>query len=365
MIKVCYVINNLEYGGAQTMLLELLKNLNKDKYEATVVVVGEKLNNSIEEVIEELNIKCFFLSFKTGNVRKKNIFSKIKNYITFRRLLDAIHPNIVHVHLENSYSFLYCLLKRKKMIYTIHSFPDRIYTRMFEFFIKRLYKNGRLFVVGCAKCVTQRMKELTALSDFAFTTIYNPVDIDNFQPTSFLNSNIFINVARMVELKNQKLLLEAFSRVKKVRLDAKLIIVGDGPLYFELVKTAETLGVGESVSFVGNVSNVFYYLARSSCFVLTSTTECCPMSVIEAMAAGLPIVASAVGGCVEIVKDNGLLFENGSIESLVQAMLKITSGKEEMQKMSQRSLYYAQEYKSIEVTKKYEFLYDGFGTEKR
>lgn len=365
MIKVCYVINNLEYGGAQTMLLELLKNLNKDKYEATVVVVDEKLNNSIEEVIEELNIKCFFLSFKTGTVRKKNILSKIKDYITFRKLLDTIHPNIVHVHLENSYSFLYCLLKRKKMIYTIHSFPDRVYTQMFDFFVKRLYKKRRLFFVGCARCVTQRMKELTALPDSVFATIYNPVDIDNFQPSSSLNSNVFINVARMVELKNQKLLLEAFSRVKKVRLDAKLILVGDGPLYFDLVKTVEALGIAEAVSFVGNVSNVSYYLARSSCFVLTSTTECCPMSLIEAMAAGLPIVTSDVGGCVEMVKDNGFLFKNGSVEDLVQAMLKITSSEEEKQRMSQRSLYYAQEYQSIEVTRKYEFVYDRFGTGKR
>lgn len=134
-------------------------------------------------------------------------------------------------------------------------------------------------------------------------------------------------VGRLADLKGVTILLEALQRMKKERPDVELTIVGDGPDRARFEKAAEDLDVADRVSFVGSRSqaDVAEHLAETDVFVLPSFAEGVPVTLMEAMASGVPVVATRVGGVAELVDDgtNGYLVEAGEAAPLADAVLSL------------------------------------------
>jgi glycosyltransferase involved in cell wall biosynthesis len=126
-------------------------------------------------------------------------------------------------------------------------------------------------------------------------------------------------VARCVEQKDHGLLLRAMTRIK---LPCRAVLVGDGPRLSLLRQEARDQGVQEQVDFVGNRSDVAQILAQSHVFVLPTNWEGFPLSILEAMRAGLPVIASNVGGIPEAVADRetGFLVDRGDEESFCRLL---------------------------------------------
>jgi glycosyltransferase involved in cell wall biosynthesis len=110
-------------------------------------------------------------------------------------------------------------------------------------------------------------------------------------------------VARLVAVKDLGLLLDAVALLRKEAPDLHAVIVGDGPERRRLEYRAMDQGLSERVSFLGQIPGVWSVLPRLDVFVLTSEYEGIPISVLEAMATGVPVVATAVGGLPEAVED--------------------------------------------------------------
>jgi glycosyltransferase involved in cell wall biosynthesis len=128
-------------------------------------------------------------------------------------------------------------------------------------------------------------------------------------------------VGRLAEIKRQDLLIAAFARLRKQRPDAHLFLVGDGPLRDVLEQQAAHLGVADSVHFAGYQPHPERFLQGMDMFALTSRSEGMPLAVLEAWAAGVPVVASCVGGLPEMVSDQrGILFPPGDEVALVAAL---------------------------------------------
>jgi len=131
--------------------------------------------------------------------------------------------------------------------------------------------------------------------------------------------------------------VDGLIRVLPELLDLGLIVVGDGPLLADLVRLAQRLRVDERVHFLGTVAKerVSAYLQASDLFVLNSTYEGLPHVLLEAMAAGLPVIATKAGGSGEIVEDghNGLLIPPGDSEALKQAVLRMLGSPAERMNM--------------------------------
>jgi glycosyltransferase involved in cell wall biosynthesis len=129
-------------------------------------------------------------------------------------------------------------------------------------------------------------------------------------------------VARFTEFKDHGLLLRAFAKVPGA---ARLKLVGDGRTLAAAKKLAEDLGICERVEFKGARGDVPEILAQTDVFVLASKTETLPISILEAMRAGLPVIASDVGGiCEEVVDgETGLLVPAGSVEELSEALKRL------------------------------------------
>lgn len=125
-------------------------------------------------------------------------------------------------------------------------------------------------------------------------------------------------VGRLNEVKRQDVLLRSFARLRADVPSARLVLVGDGPLRGDLEALAAGLGVADAVYFAGYQPHPERFLAAMDVFALTSRLEGLPLAVLEAWAAGLPVVASAVGGVPDVVADGrtGLLFPSGDEAAL-------------------------------------------------
>jgi glycosyltransferase involved in cell wall biosynthesis len=111
-------------------------------------------------------------------------------------------------------------------------------------------------------------------------------------------------VARLADVKDQATLIRAFHIVQKANPHAELHLLGDGPLRTDLESLSKQLGLDRSVTFHGVSPNVAEFLSELDAFVLSSVSEGLPISILEAMSAGLPIVSTRVGGICEVATEH-------------------------------------------------------------
>ena len=154
--------------------------------------------------------------------------------------------------------------------------------------------------------------------------IPNGVSVERFNGRAFSGRPIrtILTVANLRPEKAHEVLLAAAARLRSRHPHIQFLIVGDGPRAAELQALAATLGVQRQVTFLGHREDVPALLARADAFVLPSRSEAFPNGAIEAMAAGLPVIASRVGGLLDLIEDgrNGLLVSPDDPEALAAAV---------------------------------------------
>ncbi len=363
MKKIAILISELNFAGAQIMIYELLKKIHS-KYTIKVFVKNKELHNDLENKIRELNIEIVYI----GDSSDCGKFKKILNFIKLKKEINLFKPDLIHCHLVEKFAFLYSLIYRKQIVFTIHSWPDRIITRNNnKILILKLLKKHQIYFVGCAKCVSNRFDEIINNKEIGYNyirTIYNPIDLSKFTNFNKLNkinnqSFTFVNVGRLSPIKNQKLLIDSFYQIQK-EYNCKLIIIGNGELKNKLNELIENYKLKEKVELKGNLSNeeVNKMVFNSDCFVLTSDSECCPMVILEALALRVPIISTDVGGVSEITNKNCILINKGDEEELVKSMKKIINNKTIYNEMAQKGFETIKQFDSEKIAQEYCKLYN-------
>jgi len=150
---------------------------------------------------------------------------------------------------------------------------------------------------------------------------------------------ILLNVGRLIPQKGQKHILQAMPSILEHFNRAKLLIAGEGPIRGELEKLVEDLNLKDVVTFLGTSKQIKRLLIASDIFVLPSLSEGMPGALLEAAALGKPCIASDIESVREIIEDgeSGLLVASGSPQALAQAVIRLGSNKEEVQKMGQHA----------------------------
>jgi len=230
------------------------------------------------------------------------------------------------------------------VVYTVHGpeIPSKRRHVMFQ----RVARVSR--VVTVSDYVRRGAIDLVGLDPAKVTTIVNGIDVGRFaseKDRSEFRSELGVPdgtpllgiVARLTPEKDHENLLYAFVRVVSERRDARLVIVGSGPAMSGLKRKAAELGIVDSVRFTGTRLDVPNILAALDLFVMTSREEGLGITLLEAMAAGLPVVATAAGGIPEIVVDEvtGYLVPKASPVAFAHAVLRILSDKSGARRMGE------------------------------
>lgn len=201
-------------------------------------------------------------------------------------------------------------------------------------------------------CVSDALRH-SLLKDFGFPaskvkTIRNGVSLSEFVPSEDRRSEVrqmlgcvqdefvLVCVARLSEQKRIDILLEALARVLHEGVRCKCIIVGDGPLKNQLLEQTRSIGLSGHVFFEGFHEDVRPYLQAGSAFILTSDTEGLPLSILEAMACGLPSIITDVGGSAELVthRVHGLIVPRESVDAIAKAISYLANHPEERAQMA-------------------------------
>lgn len=250
---------------------------------------------------------------------------------SLEKIIDDFRPDVIHVPWLNPEGVAGCLLgERYSIPCVVHAQGSDVNHYL------RKYPGRRIFIRDIQKAsvvsfVSQALKDTATNLGLAHRNqpvVYNGVDIDTFKPATELHSNKFktiVTITKMNPVKNLDLLLHAFNRLSSDYQDAtELVLVGDGPCRQDLEKLVRDLKIESRVHFAGHVShaNVVAYLQKADIFCLTSISEGLPVAMLEAMACGLPAVATKVGGVPEAVVEGitGLLVESDNLDNYTNAL---------------------------------------------
>lgn len=307
-MKIMQVIPYFCFGGAEIMCENLtyaLKNAGQDVF--VVSLYNER--TPIAQRMEEAGIQIVYLDKKLG--------LDLSMVPKLAKLMGQERPDVVHTHLDViKYAVLAAKLAGvKKCVHTVHSLADREAEGRIQKIINGTYfRRGWSTPVALTPEVQVSVAEFYGLPLARIPVIYNGIDLSRCIPKTTYETGetmTILHVGRFDVPKNHAGLLEAFRLLRETHPECRLRLVGDGDLRADMEALAKEKGVSDAVEFCGMQSNVYPYLHNADIFTLPSIYEGNPMTIIEAMGTGLPIVASRVGGIPDMIHDgeSGILVE--------------------------------------------------------
>ncbi len=304
-MKILQVIPYFCFGGAETMCENMTYALRALGHQVTVVSLYHE-RTPISRRMEQAGVDILYLDKKLG--------LDISMIFKLRKIMVSQRPDAVHTHLDViKYAVAAAKLAGVRCcVHTVHNVADKEAEGRLQKIVNGLYfRLGWSVPVALSPLVQETIAQFYDRDLCTIPVIYNGVDLSRCrEKTDYsITSPTLVHVGRFNEQKNHRGLLEAFRKILAVRPDCRLNLLGDGELRQEMEDYARQLGIWEQVSFLGSQSNVYPYLQNADIFLLPSLYEGMPMTIIEAMGTGLPIVASAVGGVPDMIRDgeSGLL----------------------------------------------------------
>lgn len=356
--KIFLIVPTLGTGGGEKLVIDLAKNIDKNIFDVNIISLYPKQNTLYEKIIEENNINIIYMNKKLG-VDFKIVLDIIK-------LFKQYKPDIVHTHL---YVMPYVLpavilCNTKSRIHTVHSIAEKEADGLLRLIMNIAYKLFKFKPVGICNYVQESIEDVYKIQKDKIACIYNGIDTNIFKYEEIDdNSNDksinIISTGRMQPVKNHKLMIDAFSEVCSVIPNLKLTILGDGELRSEIEQQINIKEISDKVNLKGVVADVASQLKSSDIYIMTSNYEGLPLSILEAMSCGLPIISTKAGGVVDIVNDgeNGILVDINNKQQLIEAMIKLIKDEKLRKNMSQKSNEFSKLYDIKNCTKQYEELY--------
>ena len=320
VLRVLIFLGKLSIGGGQMVVSQLVKNIDRTNLEVTVLCYEGQTNTKLEKDVSECcQVKYLNESGRITIKKMRRIFKEI----------TSIDPDIIHVHLGGmAYAVPWALLHNKPLLITAHTRPDVAFPSLVLPMIKWGLRKNRVKIAAVSQENFLLMQQFFGIRDQRIICINNGIDIDRYYREQH-DLFTFINVSRQDENKNQAAIIHAFNKVNSENTKTKLILVGDGPTHLQLKKLVNDYHLEESVTLTGSVSEPELYYSMSDVYVQSSHREAMPMSVLEALATGLPVISTDVGGIKDVVKENGFLIPDNNLDELINAMMKMTTLSEE------------------------------------
>jgi glycosyltransferase involved in cell wall biosynthesis len=327
--KIIHFIFNLGRGGAETMMVKVIKEL--PEYEHVVVTLFSM--NHWGDELQCNKLICLNLS---------SLFSLPLAVFKFARVIKKENPDLVHTHLFwPTVVARLSLDKKHPLITTIHAFiaTSIEYKNWHVRFLDKLtYKFRKNIIIGVAKGVTQEYFSFLQLKPYKAYTLYTFVDVnrfnaDNIKPKKSVSVFKVISVGALRMQKNYLYSIKAFEKLKNQNIE--LHIYGIGNMQEELQKRINETGV--KVKLKGEVKNIEEVIREYDLYLMTSTYEGFSLSVLEAMATGLPLLLSDISSFKEQGEDTATYFSLTDNTDLQNKLLEFSKkSAEELKLMGEK-----------------------------
>lgn len=319
-MKIMQVIPLLELAGAETMCENLTYELMKMGNDVSVVSLYD-YNSKLSERMEKHGVKIYYLKKKEG--------LDLRTVWELSKIIKKIKPNIIHTHL---YALKYAafasrLAGVKAIVHTVHNIAEKEVSRKEQKLNYLLYKFFGVTPVSLSAEIQKTVMTRYKLSTEKTPVVFNGINIDNcIEKNGKTDKKVinYIHIGRFSKQKNHELLIKSFFKVYEEDKNVRLMLVGCGELESYIYKIIKELGLNDVVSMLGQRTDIYKLLSEADVFVLSSTYEGMPMTIIEAMGTGLPVISTNVGGISSMIEDNrtGILV-NADVSELASAMLKM------------------------------------------
>ncbi len=293
-----------------------------------VDVAGLRPKDAAGEFLEKQGIRVFYI--QEGKISPKNIAA-------IAALAEEGNYDILHLHGYSSANFGR-LAARKVGIRSIVHEHAILQVQPHQFVVDWLLRKRTDVAVAVSNAVKAFMMHGRSIPEEKIEVIWNGIDLKQFQnvPEERVrrfreqhglpeNAKIIGTVTRLREEKGNAYLIEAAAEVLRQEPETTFVLIGDGPLRDSLQQQAQELGIGEKVLFTGFVTDVHAALAALDIVVLPSLREGFGLALVEAMAAGKPVVATKVGGMIELARHerSALMVYEADSPALAQAILRL------------------------------------------
>lgn len=344
-MNVVQVIPLLDFAGAEIMCETLTVELIKKGNNVSVISLYNH-HSKITKRMESKGIKIYYLNKKTGFdlAIVKELFVVLKN----------IKPDIVHTHL---YALKYVIpackiLGIKKIVHTIHNVAEKESSKLDQKINFFLFNFLNVIPISLSAEIQRTVINRYKLNKAKIPIIYNGIDISIYQKKEIYetpNKLKLIHIGRFSMQKNHELLIEAFKIAHSNDKNIELVLIGKGELEDVIKQKVNDYNLQDSIFFLGIKENINECLYNSDVFILTSNYEGMPMTIIEAMATGLPIISTKVGGVPTMIKnkEEGLLTDLDA-NDIAKAIIRMMNDKLRKQ-MGNKARYTAEKRFSSKI----------------
>lgn len=369
-IRLLQLVEDLRVGGLERVVACIARNIDRERYELEVWCAHG--GGPVAEELAEDGVRVRVLGISS-------CYSPA-GVLKLRSLMKQYRPDILHTHsyFVNTLGRVAALsagvpamVVHVQNIYRHYTF----FNRLLERFLSRF--TGR--IVCCSDAVKRFVLDGEGIPPSKIEVIYNGVESGPFgRPFDRRTlraslgigpeDKVMITVASLTGKKGHRFSLKALNDIVKSRPDVKYLIVGDGMLRDDLARRVDGLGLNGSVIFTGRRSDIPDLLRSSDIYVMPSVVEGLPLSAVEAMAAGLPVVGADVGGVSEVVRDGstGILVppkDPGALAGAVSSLLGDDDASARMGADGKK--VFLEEFSSTVMISKIEGLYEELVSEAR
>ena len=375
-MKILYIITQADRGGAQKYVLCLARHFG-----GTIAAGNEA--GQLFEAARNLQLTTYNLQHLKRNI---NPWNDLLAACEIRQLIKNLRPDIVHLNSTKAGilgSFACIGLKtgdwflngrqksnHPKIIFTAHGFifnePLNFAVKNFYLALEKIASGYRDFIITVSDADRDSALAYKLIAPNKITTIHNGIGqiefLDKPQARAALklpDDKIIIGtIANFYKTKGLDVLIKAVAMInEEIKSKIQVVIIGDGPEFGNWKLEIGNLQLENTIKLLGKIENAAKYLRAFDCFVLPSRKEGLPYTLLEAMQAGLPIVATNVGGNPEALNDAGILIEPENPQALADAILKLTNDKNLAAQLSAKALQKSAEFTEAQMLQKTESIY--------
>lgn len=353
-MRIVQVIPVFGFGGAETMCANLSIELAKLGNTVKVISLYDE-ETPITDYLKNNNIDIVFL-----NKHKGLQLSIVKQLID---CFKDFKPDVVHTHLYAAkYAQLAAIaLGVKAKIHTIHNVASHSDGKANQMVNRLLFSVFNVSPVALSSDVKKTVVDFYGLEPNKVPVVLNGVPVEKCKPVDCYKEKAvnIIHVGRFSEQKNHKGLIRGFIEAHSIDSDLQLFLYGEGELQEEIKKAVEDANAEDCIHFCGTTDDIYSVMHTADMFVLPSLWEGIPMTMIEAMGTGLPIIASNVGGIPNMINngEDGIIIDLKS-DDIANEIISLANDKDLRIKLGTNALKHSADYSSGKMAENYLSIYE-------